>query len=40
MEATIISAGDAYYKRNIAEEELKKLQAQAEKQKEDFEKQC
>ncbi|KRX11156.1 hypothetical protein PPERSA_10923 [Pseudocohnilembus persalinus] len=40
VENTIASAGDAYYQRNRAEEELKALQEKAEKQKEDFEKEC
>jgi hypothetical protein len=37
---TIKSAGEAYYNRNRAEEELKTLQEKAEKQKDEFEKEC
>jgi hypothetical protein len=40
VEKTIKSAGQAYYNRNRAEEELKALQEKAEKQKQDFEKEC
>ena len=38
VEQTIKSAGEPYYSRNRAEEELKTLQEKAEKQKEEFEK--
>jgi len=37
VEQTIKAAGDAYYNRNKAEEELKQLQDKAERQKEEFE---
>lgn len=40
IENTIIEAGRAYINRNTAENELKTLQEKAEKQKEQFEKEC
>ena len=40
IEKTIVDAGAAYINRNTAENELKNLQERAERQKEQFEKEC